>query len=46
MRDLPVQLPPRERPTRRGGTVREIVFFVMSFVATFLAAVIALDMLR
>jgi hypothetical protein len=44
MRDLPVQLPPREQPLRRGGRVREAVFFLISFGATFLAAILLLDL--
>ena len=46
MRDLPVQLPSRAQPTRRGGPVRETIFFLISFGATFMAAILLLDMLR
>ena len=44
MRDLPVRLPPM-RLHRRGGVIREIVFFLIAFAAMFGAAMLALDLL-
>lgn len=46
VRQLPVQLPPMRpmRLERRGGPVREIVFFLIAFAAMFGAAMIAIDL--
>lgn len=46
MRDLPVQLPPRERSTRKGGAAREIFFFLVAFAATFIGAFVVLNLFR
>lgn len=42
MRQLPVNLPPMQRPTS-DGRVREAVFFCMSFAAVFGAALLVLS---
>ena len=44
MRDLGVQLPPLKLE-RRGGPVREVVFFLIAFVTMFGGAFIALDLI-
>jgi len=44
MRDLPVQLAPMSLQ-RRGGPVREIVFFLVAFGAMFGGALLGLDLL-
>ncbi len=44
MRQLPVNLPPMQRH-RRGGPVREGVFFCISFAAVFGAAFLVLGWL-
>lgn len=44
MRDLPVKLPPLPLE-RRGGWVRELVFFLIAFAAMFGGALLALDVL-
>lgn len=44
MRELPVQLPPMQ-PERRGGPLRDIVFFIVAFCAMFGAAMLGLDLL-
>ena len=44
MRELPVRLPPLKLE-RRGGIVREMVFFVIALVAMFGGAFLALDLL-
>lgn len=45
MRSLGVQLPDGDRRGGRGGAAREIVFFVISFLATFLAALLVIGLL-
>lgn len=44
MRQLPVNLPPMQ-PHRRGGPVREAVFFCISFAAVFGAAMLVMSWL-
>ncbi len=44
MRRLPVEMPPM-RLQRRGGTLREIFYFLVAFAAMFGAALLALDLL-
>jgi hypothetical protein len=44
MRELPVQLPPLKLE-RRGGVVREVVFFLIAFTAMFGGAFLALDLI-
>ena len=45
MRELPVQLPPVVRLERRGGVLREIVFFLIAFGAMFGGALLGFDTL-
>ncbi len=44
MRELPVRLPPVTLE-RRGGPLRELVFFLVAFAAMFGGAMLALDVL-
>ena len=44
MRELPVQMPPM-RLQRRGGTLREIFYFLVAFGAMLGAALLGLDLL-
>lgn len=44
MRELPVRLPP-PRLERRGGPLRELLFFLIAFAAMFGGALLALDLL-
>jgi hypothetical protein len=44
VRELPVQMPPM-RLERRGGPLREIVWFLIAFAAMFGAAMLGLDLL-
>jgi hypothetical protein len=44
VRELPVQMPPM-RLERRGGPLREIVWFLIAFAAMFGAAILGLDLL-
>ncbi len=44
VRELPVQMPPM-RIQRRGGTLREIFWFLVAFAAMFGAALLGLDLL-
>ena len=44
MRELPARLAPLKLE-RRGGIVREIVFFLIAFTAMFGGAFLALDLL-
>ena len=44
MRELPVQMPPM-RLERRGGTLREIFYFLVAFGAMFGAALLGFDLL-
>lgn len=45
MRSLGVQLPERQARSSRGGLAREIFFGVVSFLATFLAALLAIGLM-
>lgn len=46
MPSLGVQLPERDhRPARRAGVLREAFFFLASFVASLLAALLVMDRL-
>ena len=44
MRELPVRLPPMTLQ-RRGSVLREIVFFLVAFLAMFGGAYLALDLI-
>ena len=44
MRELPVRLPPMA-PPKRAGPWRDATFFLISFLAVFVGALVVLDLL-